>query len=133
MTLLWPSCGVHTGIRCTVRVQCTSKSFLAAWSRSPKTRHDQRSISGCPRVRKALVDHGLSLCAVFQFRSPTKGARAGCSGSGCPCKPARARPADRRLKQLPGTVRTYRSGRWLTRRGPGLRFFTGKQCTDALF
>ena len=27
----------------------------------------------------------------------------------------------------------YGPGRWLTRRGPGLRFFTGKQCTDALF
>ena len=35
---------------CTVHLE-----VLAAWSYSPKTQHDLRSISGCPRVRKALV------------------------------------------------------------------------------
>ena len=60
---------------CTVQLE-----VLAAWSHSPKTRHDQHSTSGCPRVglRKSLVCLILlSSHAVFRFHSPTR-PRPGC-------------------------------------------------------
>ena len=122
---------------CTVQLE-----VLAAWSYTFTVRKPG-TISAPYRdahayARRWFCLNRSSSRAVFRFRSPARpGPRPGCPRrrTQAPLLPAQARPADRRWNQLPGAVRATCTGRgrWLTRRGPGLRFFTGKQCTDALF